>query len=827
MRRHLARWRARLPDLLVPLTGAGLTLLVMLRSLIFTPGYVIYRDLFPGQLYYPAVWHPEGSFLALENYKFVTFTGLFLPLQGLGLDVYEKAVYVSTFAIAYLAAYVLVYRLTGSMGGATSVGVRRAAGLLAALIYVANPAAVNILFDFSLFVGYAFAPLILLVFAEMLHGQRRRGVSVVLIAVLWWLSAIKAHWIVFEALLLGGTLVAWTICEGKRAGRRAVIRNWTATGAIGAIYLCLSAYWLVPFLLASRARFVGSAAPITFEAVAYLSNTPLLDTIRLLGLFPAWPYVRFDAPTGLLALPWTLASWVIPALSILAIVRYRRRWQIWVLVLFTVGGVCLAKGVAPPFGNLYDLLVFGDLTPAAFRWLFRVASKWNVYISLGYSSLVGVALAELIAAVRVSPRWRPWVDARSRAGILAVAGFCVSFLWFAWPSFSGDFGGALVPVPLPEALTAANRWLAAQEGDFKVNWMPVMNGREVSWNRRPSGDFYTSLSSRPSIGTNWNRHPVLYYSYAYDAVTYERTASLGKLLSPLNTSIVMYHGDIVSTHIHEGVEPVAVLIEEGEKGLTGQLNTQRDLRLAWQDSFISAFVTQEHVLPVFVPERLFLAAGDLPMFTSLNAMESFQPAEEAVAFDASLTPGAPLPSLDGLLLGQDAANRLAFSLIPADQLLAPANATRHGSVTDTWSRFDIYQFDWQAALREHGLYDQWGFDYDQGVVAHTQTDETGPNPASAGILEVSAKAPVSGMYELWVRHLRHSRAGVLRISLDGTAIAVWPSRDSPTGFTWERAGTVRLSAGQHVIGLENRNGFNAVNSAGACAGGGDGQPAST
>jgi hypothetical protein len=29
---------------------------------------------------------------------------------------------------------------------------------------------------------------------------------------------------------------------------------------------------------------------------------------------------------------------------------------------------------------------------------------------------------------------------------------------------------------------------------------------------------YTSLSSRPSIDTNWNRHPVLYYSYACDAL---------------------------------------------------------------------------------------------------------------------------------------------------------------------------------------------------------------------------------------------------------------------------------------------------------------------
>ena len=73
--------------------------MIIFRRLVFESGYLIYRDLYPGQFVYPYLWHPLGSFLALENYKFITYTGLFLPLRALGADVYEKAVYLGAAGI--------------------------------------------------------------------------------------------------------------------------------------------------------------------------------------------------------------------------------------------------------------------------------------------------------------------------------------------------------------------------------------------------------------------------------------------------------------------------------------------------------------------------------------------------------------------------------------------------------------------------------------------------------------------------------------------------------------------------------------------------------
>jgi hypothetical protein len=806
--------RRILLNISLPLASALLILFVVLRRMIFTPGYIIYRDLFPGQLYYPRVWHPQGSFLALENYKFVTFTGIFLPLRAFGLDVYEKVVYVSAMAIACITLHVAAFRLLGHIRGTSpSLRARHLASALAALTYIANPAAANIFFDFSLFVGYAFAPLTLLIFMEMLEGQRRQGPAIVAVALLWWLSAIKAHWIVFGALLLVSPLVVWSAWHWRRQSWRRLARNMIATVVIVAAYLLFSAYWLIPFVRASEQRFVGSYAPMTFESVAYLSNTPLRNAVRLLGMVHAWPYVRFEPPTPLLALPWTLASWAIPAMVVMAIIWFRRHWQIWTLAMFAFGGIFLAKGVAPPLGSIYTFLVFGDLTPSAFRWLFRIASKWNVFLSLGYSGLVAFALAELTTRIRWHSWRHPWNDRRSATALLALGGYLIALLLFAWPSFTGDFRGALVPVSLPDPLLAANRWLAQQEGDFKVNWMPVTNGRELYWNERPSGALYTSLAPQPSIATYWNRHPVLYYSHAYDALANDRIASFGKLLSGLNTRFVVYHDDIKTTHVHEGIEPVVVLLESGEEELAAQLAKQRDMRLAWQDEFISIYETAEFAAPLFVAQRVFLATGDLTLVTSLSALDSFQSFEDIVIFDASRSAGKLPLAVDGLLLNHDAPDHLVFALLPVERLLVPARETQHGAVTEAWSRLDVYQFDWQFVLRDHGIY-HWGFDYGQGMVAHTseaRSSEQPDGPIICPMLKVPVLVPEHATYHLWVRHLRHPRAAELLISLDGQSPVVLSNDDPTTGFIWEDAGAVELTAGDHIIGLQNRDGFTAVN----------------
>lgn len=817
--------RRRLRDLILAAGSATLVTLIVLRDLIWRPGYLIYRDLFPGQLYYPHLWHPQGSFLALENYKFVTYTGIFLPLRSLGLDVYEKAIYLSAFVVAYLAFYWFAFWLIDWLGSELTRGERHGASIIAALVYVANPAAANIYFDFSLFVGYAFAPLILGLLMELLMARRRLIPGILLTGSLWWLAAIKAHWIVFGALLLAPPTVVMMIRAWRRGKRgMALVRPlYTAVGII-LVYLVLSAYWLVPFLSAREGRFVGSYAPMTYEAIDALSTIPFSQALRLLGSYPAWPYVSFEPPFRWTAWLWGLVSWLVPCTALAGLYLHRRRWQVWVLAVFVVAGVVLTKGVAPPFGALYDFLVFGPLTPSGYRWLFRVSSKWAVFSSLGYSGLVatalGIALREgrgrfALRGLNLPVRRAPLP---ARQGHLLLGGFLLAFAFYAWPSFTGDFDGALEPVPLPSALEGANRWLAAQPGDGKAHWMPVTNGREISWNRRPSGDLYTSLASRPSIATNWNRHPVLYYSYAYEALANGRTDDFGKLMAILNTGYVVYHDDVVTTHIHEDVEPVSVLIEEGEAKIADQLHAQSDMVLAWQDDFVSIFAAQGAPGNLFVPRQVFLTTQDLSVLTSLATIDGFDPTQSALLFDTARSQGRFELPVDGLILGHDAADYLALSRLRAESILAPAEATLHGDIIDAWSRLDVYQFDWQSALHLYGL-DTWDFDYGKGIAVHTDevraqtaqaTQEAGP-AASPQHLEVLFTVTEAGPHHIWIRHLTHARAADLHLSVDGTFLTTVGGSASQTGFAWEDAGAVTLPAGDHILGLRGRDGLSAVN----------------
>jgi len=138
-------------DVSIPvLSGMGVVGIAF-RRLLFESGMVIYRDLFPGQLYYPQLWHSNGSFLAIENYKFITFTGPFLPLARLSLETYEKAVYLAAALVCYWSFYLAAYMVLEHLQpGTHSRLVRHLVSAFGALIYLLNPAAVNIYFDLIL-----------------------------------------------------------------------------------------------------------------------------------------------------------------------------------------------------------------------------------------------------------------------------------------------------------------------------------------------------------------------------------------------------------------------------------------------------------------------------------------------------------------------------------------------------------------------------------------------------------------------------------------------------------------------------------------------------
>lgn len=803
----------RLKNYLLPVGMALLAAMVMMRRLVFERGFVVYRDLFPGQLFYPYLWHPQGSFLALENYKFMTFTGIWLPLRAFGLDVYEKVVYLSAFIIAFCAIYTAVYRLLGWLEHEQhSLLYRHIACGLAALVYVANPAAANIFFDFSLYVGYAFAPLILVFYLEALAGRRSRRLAVFLIAGVWGLSAIKAHWIIFGALLFVFPFISWAgSCLREKPSKLA----WRTVGigvlfsaAIGLVYLLLCAYWLFPFLQAREGRFIGSYAPMTLESVAYLSSTPLWDVVRLLGAFQAWPYIQYETPARWLSPLWFLASWVIPLAALWGGLRYFKRWPVAALGLMAVVGIFLSKGVSDPFGEVYHFFVFGPLTPDAFRWLFRVASKWNVFVSLAYSILVGIGI---FALLQCPPRGLLNKVPRRAITVLIVAGFLTVFGLFAWPSFTGDFRGALDPVILPADIQGANEWLARTGGSTKVNWMPVTNGREISWNRRPSGDLYTSLSPLSSIGTNWNRHPVLFYSYIYEALVNQRTRNFGRLLSILNTHYVAYHDDIVSTHIHVGVEPVSVLIEEGEETIPEQLARQTDMQQAWQQESVTIFQSAGYPGDIYVPARLWLATGDLSTLTSLVGFNSFDPVQNAVFFDGSRNEGQFRYPVDGLLLDAQAGDTLAFSFLPVDRLISAGRATSHGSVIENWSSLDIYQFDWQSVLHSYGL-DHWGFDYGQGMAAFSDEFRDDPGmDVRLPSLDFETELEQAGIYHLWVRALAQKRAAKMQIFINDNPAILTDFTSDRTSFVWKEVGQFDLRAGKHKITITSHDGLSAVN----------------
>ncbi len=78
-------------------------------------------------------------------------------------------------------------------------------------------------------------------------------------------------------------------------------------------------------------------------------------------------------------------------------------------------------------------------------------------------------------------------------------------------------------------------------------------------------------------------------------------------------------------------------------------------------------------------------------------------------------------------------------------------------------------------------------------------------------LEVPFTTSARGDHEVFVRLLRSEGGGWVDLALDGGGLTDIATRGSPPGFFWRGLGTVSLSPGQHVVAIDNSEGFNAVN----------------
>jgi len=662
----------------------------------------------------------------------------------------------------------------------------------------------NMLFDWPLWIGYALSPILFWFYISALKTNDDPCPYIVAASILWLLSAIKAHWIVYGPMLL----YSWLVYDGLIAlasrDYETLSRDLKRTLCVSAIYGSLSAYWILPYLSAMQMGSLGPTFLLSLETLRSLSGWDSLHTFTLQSIF--WPVVQATPQQPAFRILWISLGLVTPGLAFSAVILFPKDRLVRFFTILACVSAALTMGLGGPLSFLYRWLILESPIASEWGWLFRASGKWNVFLGLSYSFLVGntvVWILERLASVNiVRIRLRaPRLSAKTLRTLLVVL-LSFSSLLYCWPALTGDLNGALSPVKVPDEILETNAWLEKKEGDFKVSWIPPLMSLpkwQLNWNKYPVTDFYSLSSSKPSIG-QWTPFSGRYYRFLYeDLLTNNRTSHMNRLLGFAGTRYVVYHDDLRRNNSSQ----------DRPKAVIETLSKQRGAQSTFQKGFVNVYEVSTYAPRIYVSDRATLVVGGLDALNSLAYTDtSF--CDSPVIFVEQLPLLKPtLEKLSALnhsfvIYGSKNLDDLWLSLSMSElkYVLAPYDSTVYSEAENCWNRLNIYSQEYDTAAMS-GIGERWVFDYGRGLVHASR-------PTAKIVIPISLDE--SGTYRLYVRALQSPRSGRFSISIDGYDEALIDSRASfLNGLCWFEAGRFRLEKGSHAMKITNLYGENTMN----------------
>ncbi len=695
------------------------------------------------------------------------------------------------------------------------------ASLLGGLFLVVNPQWAADPRHFGRKLSDAFAPLVFLLYWI---GFRDKKMSYILGAtiVLVLYSAGPANFISGSAILLIVAVYAFvTELILRRPGWREALSQFLGhlkyflISAL--IYSLMTAYRFFP--LFARIFAIGFPSPYlaTIESAqegvksANVFNTLRFDVYPTHDAFLTAP-AFWKSPEMLFFLSMISLVVFFAALAA-AFTGPRNRDTVLVLgnlVIWTLMSTGVNPLGFPYIPDLYYWLIFQAPFHTYFFWAFRHPVEFWVLplgfacILIGYMSMI---MFSWIKSLRF-PRWSKTIP----VAILIL--LFSSIILPSWPMFTGDFGGVLQPLNVPNGYFNLNEWLRNQPGDFKVLWFPIYRTSiarwgEITWikNQTDPALAYNGIKNfdmlSSSVGTYsvWvtpsKGRPIesliMYllsknYEYRFDVIQSNKTRTLAQLLAPLNVRYV-----IIDTAIdtNETTEIIPVL------------NSQRDLRLVTIEGFFYVYENLEYSAHFFSTSKSVLVEGGRETLTGLSNLgflnttqTSFVFLDEQTAWDKNV-----FATADTMIL-HDWRNLLPIIDLPDVHGLT--TYTVYQRFHSTWGKAEasnIRYGEWYPVLSANKIAN-WDMDYNLGYVI---TDRPGNE------LSFPVNIRSEGDYELFVRYLPSGAGGEFRVLIDGIEISAIQTNSNAARQTLADLGPQHLDAGRHSIALVNAAGFNAIN----------------
>jgi len=745
-----------------------------------------------------------------------------------------QVIFVSATAISgflgYLATYVL---LTKSYSHSRNV---IAASLISGLLLVFDNLWTTDLLHYGKRISFAYAAVVFVLFW---FGFRDKRFSYVLAGTIAMVLYTASPRDLISATLLFAIVAVYALVEDAlKYGR-----NWRAT--------CKSFVLYVRYCVLAVIAYIGLDAyrvlPLVYRTLVVGFPTPYLPTIESAlreanhsTVFNALRYdlyrslnVSFDiysmaghraymdppiflqsafAQQLIFYLPFIV---FFSALSV-AFFRPPNRDSVLLLLnlcLWTYLSTGLNRNGFPFTANLYYWLMFSAPFHQYVFWAFRFPTMiWELSLVFG-AMLLGVFSVKALNHIS-----KPKVPRINKILGVAFLGLLLFAIFVpAWPLFTGNLGGELQPVKVPDTYFQLNEWLRNQQGNFKVLWLPFFGGSwyQIGWLKNQTDpqlqkynvvEWFDSLSSarptyQPWIDTAERGTPTQSYlnyvlsqgyRFPYDLLQSNRTQDLGEILAPLNIRYV-----ILDTANEPSVSETESMLQV--------LFMQKDLSLVRKTDIFYVFENKDYAPPIFSASKTALVEGGREALTALTSLASFDLTttpliflDEQTSWDPSVFNASDLVILHDwnnllpIVDPEDTYSLITYTTHQSTDYLAfwakaEASDPRYGIWTDVLGATHI---------------PNWDFDFGKGFVF---TSRPG--------IDISFPVNIQneGNYDPILRYLPNRGGGQLQVMIDGTLVSTIDTQSNVTSFTITDIGSQHLTSGAHTFTLRNILGFNAVN----------------
>jgi len=751
------------------------------------------------------VWRPLGLGF-VEGISSLDFLLMLIYSACRDASVTIKIFMFSSFLTAGFSMYAFAYRYTR----------KHMAALSASMIYMLNQlvfsqfteAHIDVLFS------YALAPLLFLLVVKAIEERKFKDILALALALLIFATGFHSECIVIYGTFLTIFVVTYVLFPTKSDNLRKRTKNLLKIGLpVGTIFLLLSIFSWLPFLLNVRAQYYSSAYTYPLEETIFRSHKNLIDAFTLRGV-ESWGYMFvLNIPEGMSLPDFPISIFLLClfALAYGTILLRRDRYTVFFAVSSLIS-MFISKGPYPPFGSFF-IWAWSNIPHFA---VFRAASRWAVMTSLSHAFFVSVLVSILTDYIqkrrhlhtnkvflspkklhvnlgilnkinKIAKRFSHWLC------LIVLILILLSGFFSCWFFFSQ---GLQVYTPSQNYIEPYE-WMANQSGDFRIVTVSRSAAEWVSAQEAESDFAYSGmitnigwghdigyessfLHDRPTLQDGgWEPQSRAFVDHLrFRLVRHYLTDDLLKMLGTFNCKYV-----VLPSYITANTRNFFL--------------NQQGYQLVYNQS--SVILENEYYTSRIFPttQHLFIVGG-LESFSSLYSIDAFNLNKTALIFAHQM--GESSPFANTLFNSSKALIFVNSELLDAIMLSLKDDVTLISAAEHGFSSLDHTKY-WV-------MWPSWR------IVGGLVLNENTLTTSGQNSLSIPFKIETDGFYDIWIRIGFASNRGKLSVAIDGVLRGeILPVSNFWARLKWVNMTRLDLKQGDHIITLENDGtGYNDIDS---------------